>query len=275
MDSAPSQKRPVPDYEAIFKKVESTLLRQGSREQVVASLEPSKHLEGKCFTDNECYRMLVHIAFFAGFKANIVAQRLPAIDEAFPNYKTVAKFDERDFDRLRNDDRIIRHPGKIKASINNARAVEAIVASYGSFQGWLNSLPYPESDQQIIAVRDEFRRRFGFLGKRVAFHLMTDLGLPVLKPDRVIERIFKRLGLVPTSLQDDKLFLALIQEGRKLATAAGFPIRYIDRVFVAYGQVQTTDMGLSRGICLKRNPGCSICEAKTHCQYYRAGHAHA
>lgn len=264
----------MPDYKAIFEAVESTLFEVGGRnvprEQILASLEPSKHLEGKHFSDGECYRQLVHIAFYSGFSANTVTQKLPAIDAAFPDFKTVAKFGKRDSDRLSNDKNIIRNKGKIKACIENAKAIQAIVTQFGSFQAWLSSLPCPESDEEIIAAREEFRSRFSFLGKRVAFHFMMDLGLPVLKPDRVIERIFKRLGLVPNDWRDDKLYIALIQEGRKFAAAGGYPIRYIDRVFVAYGQERSLDMGITRGICMKERPSCPQCGANNACKYYKS-----
>jgi len=254
------------DYEGIFEAVENTLYEVGSREQIEKSLEPSKHLEGKRFSDEECYRKLVHIVFYSGFRAETVTKKLPIIDGHFPNYTTVSGFGARDVEHIRNDGRMIRHEGKIKACVENARIFQAIVTEHGSFQAWLDSLPYPGSDQEIIDLRDEFRR-FAFLGERTAFHFMTDLGLPVLKPDRVIERIFKRLDLVQDNWKDDKLYAALIQEGRKFAKATGRPIRYVDSVFVAYGQMQTSDMGLDRGICLERNPACSVCRARKYCKY--------
>jgi DNA-3-methyladenine glycosylase I len=262
----------VKDYKAIFEAVESSLFDVGSRrvprEQIAGSLESSKHLEGKRFADDECYMKLVHIVFYSGFKAEIVTKKRPIIDEHFPNYGTVSGFDARDIERILHDDRMIRNASKIRACVENAKTLRRVIDKYGSFQAWLDSLPYPESDRGIIDLREEFRRRFKFLGKRTAFHFMTDLGLPVLKPDRVIERIFKRLDLVPRDFEGDKLYVALIQEGRKFAKATGYPIRYVDRVFVAYGQTQTTDMGLDRGICLENNPSCSTCGATRYCGYY-------
>jgi DNA-3-methyladenine glycosylase I len=261
----------VTDYKAIFEAVESTLFEAGSRnvprEQIVASLETSKHLEGKRFADDECYRTLVHIVFYSGFKAETVTKKIPIIDEHFPNYRTVSDFDSHEVERIRHDERMIKNASKIRACIENAKTLRGIIDRHGSFQAWLDTLPYPESDREIIDLRNEFRRRFKFLGERTAFHFMTDLGLPVLKPDRVIERIFKRLDLVAGDLEGDKLYVALIQEGRRFAKATGHPIRYIDRVFVAYGQTQTTDMGLDRGICLEANPACRVCGAREYCGY--------
>ena len=101
---------------------------------------------------------------------------------------------------------------------------------------------------------------------------MMDVGIPVLKPDRVLERIFKRIGLVPRHLaESDALFVALIQEGRQFAKATGYSIRYIDIVFVCYGQVQAKEVGIERGICLSSEeggPSCSICGIRQYCDHY-------
>jgi DNA-3-methyladenine glycosylase I len=264
----------VKSYQEVFEAFESTLLEVGDRRLVAKSLEPAKRLEGKRFADDECYRMLVHIVFYSGFRADIVTRKLPIIDKHFPNYKAVAGFGSLDVERIRDDEHMIRHERKIKACIENARAFREIISKYGSFQAWLDSLPKAESDREILELRNEFVRLFGFLGNRTAFHFMTDLGMPVLKPDRVIERIFKRLGLVPQDARDgDELYVALIQEGRKFARATGYPIRYVDRVFVAYGQVHSPNMGIEDGICLERSPACLKCRAKEFCSYYIRGKA--
>ncbi len=97
---------------------------------------------------------------------------------------------------------------------------------------------------------------------------MMDIGIPVIKPDRVIERILKCLGLVQESMEGDARYIALIQEARKFSHATGHPIRYIDIVFVDYGQAQNTEIGIDQGICLEVNPSCPICGATKYCDYY-------
>ncbi|WP_094226858.1 hypothetical protein [Methanolobus psychrotolerans] len=62
---------------------------------------------------------------------------------------------------------------------------------------------------------------------------MTEIGLPVLKPDRVITRIFKRIGLIES---EDQLLKTVIH-GRKFSQETGLPIRYIDIIFAIYGQM--------------------------------------
>jgi DNA-3-methyladenine glycosylase I len=267
-----SDLKTMTDYKSIFDGIESTLFKIGSRklsrDQIRAELEPFKHFEGKRVTGDECYKMLVHIVFYSGFRAATVTSKLPVIDHHFPNYNAVAEYGDPEFLSILNDPQMIRNRLKIAACIENARRLKGVINKYGSFQEYLNALPPAQSDEDLIGLRDKFRELFKFLGERTAFHFMMDIGLPVLKPDRVIERIFKRLALVHTDLEGDALYVALVQEGRRFARATGHPIRYIDIVFVAYGQAQSDELGLERGICLEVNPSCSVCGVTKQCDYY-------
>lgn len=264
------------NYKAIFDALEATLFEIGSRkvslERILAELEPSKHVEGRRFTDDECYRKLVHIVFYSGFKAQTVTDKIHVIDRHFPDYRTVLRYGEQEVQAILRDPEMIANRLKVEACVKNAEQFGRIVEKHGAFQEYVDSLPKPDSDQAVIALRDTFRRLFKFLGPRTTFHFMMDIGIPVLKPDRVVERIFKRIGLVPESLHDsDALYLALIEEGRKFARATGYSIRYIDIVFVCYGQVQAKEVGIERGICLsdeEGGPSCLICGTKQHCDYY-------
>lgn len=93
---------------------------------------------------------------------------------------------------------------------------------------------------------------------------MTDIGLPVLKPDRVITRIFKRLGLI----NDENALLATVIHGRKFGEATGYSIRFIDIPLVKYGQQGEGDMlKVKGGICLEENPKCNDCGLKTYCSF--------
>jgi DNA-3-methyladenine glycosylase I len=59
--------------------------------------------------------------------------------EAFAdfNVEKVAKFDDNDVDRLLLNSGIVRHRGKIEATINNAGVVKNIVAEFGSFSAYI------------------------------------------------------------------------------------------------------------------------------------------
>lgn len=91
---------------------------------------------------------------------------------------------------------------------------------------------------------------------------MTDIGLNVLKPDRVICRLFHRLGL----LDNENQLLKSIMEGRRFAAATGLPIRYVDIVLVVFGQVASPELGIAKGVCLKA-PRCDLCSVRQHCRF--------
>jgi DNA-3-methyladenine glycosylase I len=69
-------------------------------------------------------------------------------------------------------------------------------------------------------------------------------------------------------MEGDELYIALVQEARKFSRATGHPIRYIDIVFVDYGQAQNTEIGIDQGICLELSPSCQVCGATSFCDYY-------
>ena len=75
-------------------------------------------------------------------------------------------------------------------------------------------------------------------------------------------RIFERLGL----LENQNQLLKAVLQGRKFSEATGFPIRYIDIVFVAYGQMKSEEIGIAEGICLK-SPRCNECSIQRYCRF--------
>jgi DNA-3-methyladenine glycosylase I len=256
------------DYKAIFDAVEATVLEIGSkkvpREQILKELEYFKHLEGRTFTDDEYYTMLVHIVFYAGFKAQTVTDKIGVINQHLPSYKTVADYGAREMELILNDELMIRNRGKVQGCIANAKEFKKIIHKHGSFQKYIDSFAANKSDANLFRLKEALERRFAWLSVTTSLHFLTDIGMAVLKPDRVIRRIFNRLGLA----EEDAAPMVIIDEGRKFAQATGLPIRYIDIIFVAYGQMQTREFGLERGICLEKNPSCSACGVSEHCEYY-------
>lgn len=108
------------------------------------------------------------------------------------------------------------------------------------------------------------KKRFKYLGGITVFHFLTDIGFNVVKPDRVLCRIFNRLGLVNS--EDD--YAGVIKAGRQFSIANKVPIRYIDIIFVVYGQVgEKKEFGIKDGICLTTNPKCELCGIYNYCQF--------
>ena len=158
---------------------------------------------------------------------------------------------------------MIRNRRKIVACMKNANVFLKVIQQHGSFQQYIDSFGPTDSLENLVRLKEELQSRFHYLGGVTAYHFLTDIGLPVLKPDRVISRIFFRLGAIGA---EDQPWETVLQ-GRKFAKATGLPIRYIDIVFVAYGQVQSLEFGVDQGICLKR-PRCQACGLTAYCRYY-------
>lgn len=263
------------DYQAIFDKVESTLVRVGSQnvpeETIRKSLDAFKGVATKGFTDADYFHVLICVPFYSGFKADIVNKKMGTIRKHFPDYKTVAGYDHERVSEISGDPQMIRHKGKIQACVDNARAFQAVVDQYGSFKKYVDSFSPKASFENLMRLRQDLRRRFRYLGKITVYHFLTDIGMPVLKPDRVIRRIFYRLGLIESEGKSEEQLLKAVSQGQKFAQETSHPIRYIDIVFVAYGregQVRSGDIGIERGICLKDDPQCSICGVSKYCDYF-------
>jgi len=256
------------DYKAIFESIETSLITEGSKhlstETIRENLNRFKRLEGKTFSDNEYYRIIVDVIFYSGFRAATVNSKIGIIHGHFLNYEIVADFDEKEINNILADKRMIKNRRKIVACIENAKTIRAIIQKHGSFQNYIESFKPKESFENLIILKEELENSFLRLGKITSYHFLTDIGLPVLKPDRVICRIFERLGLINAKDQ----YLEAIIQGRKFAEATKHQIRYIDIVFVAYGQVQSKEFGIERGICLETNPSCQLCGARNFCSYY-------
>ncbi len=252
-------------YRAVFSQVEAALLGYGSRHRPLAEIQlalaPFKEVPQK-FSDDEFFQKLTMIVFYSGFRAATVTKREAAIMRHFPNWRTVARYDAEDVRRILDDAGMIRNKRKIAAVVENAIAFNSLIAKHGSFQHYIDSFRPNESFDQLLSLKRELEKRLSYLGGVTVYHFLTDIGLPVLKPDRVLCRIFHRLGLI----SDEADIQETVRQGRRFAEETGQPIRYIDIVFVAYGQVQSEEFGIDKGICLK-TPRCGECGLTAHCRY--------
>jgi len=264
------------NYKSIFERVEKALLDEASkvmpRAEVQAALDEFKHVQGKRFSNNECYQKLVHIIYYAGFTANTVSQKLPTINKWFPNFTVVAAYDDAKLRQILADPDMIKFEDKARACILNAREFKKVVEQYGSFHDFVDSFNAQDSSDNWLRLKNDLRARFARMGLISPYHFMMDIGLPVMKPDIVVSRIFHRLGLIPREeIKNDSDAEAVVRQGEQFANATGYPIRYIDIVFVCYGQVRSIDIGLAQGICLgdKFKPRCKVCRVTDECDYFK------
>ena len=97
--------------------------------------------------DTKLFEFLTLESFQAGLSWHLILKKRDNFRKAFANFvpDKVAKFDERDVERLLNNEGIVRNKLKIRACINNAQRFLEIQKEFGSFQtyiwGFVNHKP--------------------------------------------------------------------------------------------------------------------------------------
>ena len=255
-------------YKELFEAIEKSLLAEGSKtlplSQIQERLDEFKGFENRVLSDFDYYQIMVNVIFYSGFRASTVTAKLNTIHKHLPDIETVSNYGEQEIGEILTDKNMIRNRKKINGCIENAKLFKTIIQKHGSFHNYIESFNGKESSDGLLLLKEDLESKFTGLGKVTVYHFLTDIGFPVLKPDRVICRIFERLGLIDNR---EQIHQAVLQ-GRKFAEATDYPIRYIDIVFVAYGQMQSKEFGIEQGICLESNPACHLCHAKNFCDYY-------
>ncbi|MFF1634328.1 DNA-3-methyladenine glycosylase I [Leifsonia sp. NPDC058248] len=137
------------------------------------------------------YEKLCLEGFQAGLSWITILRRRPAFREVFHGFEpaAVAEMTEADVQTLLHDARIIRHRGKIEATISNAKAVLALDGSLTDlmwgFAPARDSRPRPQAWSDVPAVTlestalsKELRRQgFRFVGPTTMYALMQATGM--------------------------------------------------------------------------------------------------
>ena len=250
-------------FGAIEHDVLTAAKRQRSKAEVEQYLDRLDHLP-TAFTDDEIFKILVKVVFYSGFKAETVTAKMPAIQKHFPNIATSAAHTARDIRRILADPEMISNARKVEACVENAKEFQKIAGEHGSVANYIATFEAGRSFENLFLLKEELEARLDFVGGVTVYHLMTDLGLPVLKPDRVICRLLYRLGL----LENEKQLFKAVLVGRRLAALCGRSVRYVDRILVAHGQTANTKHAFGSGVCTDK-PDCQACSARVLCPFAR------
>ena len=104
------------------------------------------------------------------------------------DFDKVAKFTARDVERLLKDEGIIRHRGKIEATINNAKRAQEMIRDEGSLAAYFwRHEPKPEdlgapqtastSEVSVAISKDLKKRGWKFVGPTTVYAFMQAMGL--------------------------------------------------------------------------------------------------
>jgi DNA-3-methyladenine glycosylase I len=142
--------------------------------------------------DVRLFEKLCLEGFQAGLSWLTILRKRAAFREVFAGFDpaTVARFGDDDVRRLLDEPRIVRHRGKIEATIGNARATLDLIDAEGSLDAFVwryapDDPPVPRSMHDVPATTPEStalskelkRRGFRFVGPTTAYAFMQSMGL--------------------------------------------------------------------------------------------------
>jgi DNA-3-methyladenine glycosylase I len=124
--------------------------------------------------DNELFGRLVLEINQAGLSWETILKKEESFRKAYSNFDVgkVAKFSQKDRDRLMGDAGIIRNRLKINAAIENAKTIVLMQNEYGSFAAWLES-HYPKTKEEWVKI---FKKSFKFTGSEIVNECLMSIG---------------------------------------------------------------------------------------------------
>ncbi len=145
------------------------------------------------FPVNDDYRLFEKLCL-EGFQSGLSWRTILAKRENFRSvfcdfdFNKIARFTQRDINRLLKDEGIVRHRGKIEATINNAKRARELVKQEGSLAAffWLyepdaKQLAKPQtvstSTESIALSKDLKKLGWKFVGPTTAYAFMQAMGL--------------------------------------------------------------------------------------------------
>jgi len=129
-------------------------------------------------------------SFQSGLSWRTILAKRDNFRAAFHNfdYDRIARFTKRDVDRLLKDEGIVRHRGKIEATINNAQRTKELVKQEGSLSSFIwryepdsKQLAKPQSvstsPTAVALAKDLKKMGWKFVGPTTVYAFMQAMGL--------------------------------------------------------------------------------------------------
>lgn len=140
--------------------------------------------------DQRLFEKLCLETFQSGLSWRTILNKRENFRRAFSNFdiSKVARFTERDVERLLKDEGIVRNRSKIEAVINNAKRAQELIKQEGSLAAYLWRFePDPKhraapqtvatSPESVALSKDLKKRGWKFVGPTTAFAFMQAMGL--------------------------------------------------------------------------------------------------
>ncbi len=140
--------------------------------------------------DHRLFEKLCLEGFQSGLSWRTILAKRENFRQAFHNFdfNKIARFSQRDVERLLKNEGIVRHRGKIEAVINNAKRAQELVKEAGSLAAYIwrfepdpKQLAKPQtastSAESVALSKDLKKRGWKFVGPTTVYAFMQAMGL--------------------------------------------------------------------------------------------------
>ena len=140
--------------------------------------------------DQRLFEKLCLESFQSGLSWRTILAKRENFRKAFHqfDFNRIARYSERDVERLLQDEGIVRHRGKIEAVINNARMAKELVKQEGSIAAYVwrfepdpDQLPAPQTQStspESVALSKALKKQgWKFVGPTTVYAFMQAMGL--------------------------------------------------------------------------------------------------
>ena len=124
--------------------------------------------------DDALFERLILEINQAGLSWELMLKRRQSFRRAYHGFAVakVARYGKRDVTRLLADPGVIRNRLKIEAAIANARTIQELAATHGSFAAWIAAQhPLPKAEWVKL-----FRKTFRFAGPEIVGEFLMSIG---------------------------------------------------------------------------------------------------
>jgi len=124
--------------------------------------------------DEELFCRLILEINQAGLSWTTILKKQESFRKAYHgfNIKKVAGYQEKDVERLLNDEGIIRNRLKVNAAIENAKTILQLQKQFGSFKAWLDH-HHPLTKEEWTKL---FKKTFRFTGGEIVNEFLMSTG---------------------------------------------------------------------------------------------------
>ena len=195
--------------------------------------------------------------FQSGVRGAVWQKYEPEIRKEFRDYnvRKVARYTQKDVERMLANPRMLKNRRKIEACIHNAKEMVAISKEYNGFWHFLDS----DSIENLV---EKLKSNLKFMGYTNAYAFLRYVGMEVIKPDLNVVRVLFRLGLIDSEKRSIETYKQIQEVGKRMAEASGVRMAIIDYTLYLFG---SGEKPFVRYAVCGLKPRCEECPVEQYC----------